>query len=169
MKKKKAKDDVAAEIQTSITITKKAESVDDKAKVKAAEETIEEVAEEATPERSGNQVYRGIRPNVYGAGPQVKAVDYDEIYSHLGQFRAQGMYDNVSGGGNSTDQAHERSLVSEETIHDAVQWEKYFLPGDRMGDFGLVPMVKMNSKDWESFRLWSKVDYVMYGLMMQTS
>jgi hypothetical protein len=138
-------------------------------------ETIDEEVEVVEPEEDDNEksnaaVYLGIRPNIYGSGPAKSNVDYDEIYSHLGQTRAKGMYDDVSGGGgDSIDRVPERSLVDSEVIHDAIQWEKYFLSGDRMGDFGAVPMAGINSKDWERFRLWAKVEYVMYNLMRQTS
>lgn len=52
-------------------------------------------------------------------------------------------------------------IVSSEVVEKAAKHLKYFVPGEIMGDVGLVTPVGMNinSKDWEKYRLMSQISF----------
>ena len=99
----------------------------------------------------------------YGGSPNAKNVDYDKLFSHLGSFRAKGMYEDFGGGNadvrvNNTSEGT-REMVSMETVDKAARFFKYAFTGEIPGDMGLVPPVGIgvNSKDWEKYRVMSQM------------
>lgn len=95
----------------------------------------------------------------YGMSPKVKYVNYDKIFSYLGNFRSNGMYENFDNGNlemvakNVTESS--REMVSKETMEKAAKHFKYFMVGDNLSVVGFVPPFGsgINSKDWEKYRL----------------
>lgn len=103
----------------------------------------------------------GTVSKVYGAAPAVKYVNYDKLFSHLGIFKAKGMYENLGTRETDIKQTTEssREMVSTETIEKAAKHFKYFVTGEIINDLGYVPPVGIgiSSKDWEKYRLMSKM------------
>jgi len=103
----------------------------------------------------------GTVSKVYGTTPVVKYTDYGKLFSHLGTFRAKGMYEDLEEREMKTKQmiASTREMVSTETMEKAAKHFKYFLVGELMTDVGYVPPVGIgiNSKDWEKYRLMTKM------------
>ncbi len=99
----------------------------------------------------------------YGMSPKVKYVNYDKIFSHLGNFRSKGMYENFDNGDleiaakNVTESS--REMISKETMEKAAKHFKYFVMGDNLSDVGFIPPFGsgINSKDWEKYRLMTKM------------
>lgn len=101
----------------------------------------------------------GTVSKVYGAAPVAKYINYDKLFSHLGTFKAKGMYENIEENAIESKKLAEstREMVSTETMEKAAKHFKYFVRGEVMGDIGYVPPVGMgiNSKEWEKYRLMS--------------
>lgn len=92
-------------------------------------------------------------------------VDYGKLFSHLGKFKAQGAYEDkndwVSIVNDSLSEG-KRQLVDSETIGKALMHVTYATPSRNIDSSSLVPIGNMNSDEWEKFKLWMKVDPVMY-------
>lgn len=99
----------------------------------------------------------GTVSKVYGAAPVVKYVNYDKLFSHLGLFKAKGMYEDIESSANTGQGESTREMVSTETADKAAKHFKYFVRGDVMGDVGYVPPTgaNINSKEWEKYRMMS--------------
>ena len=114
----------------------------------------------------------GTVSNVYGAEPVVKYTDYGKLFSHLGAFRAKGMYESMEEMEVKTKQmiASTREMVSTETIEKAAKHFKYFVRGEVMGDIGYVPPVGagINSKEWEKYRLMSMMSVYKPLIMLKS-
>lgn len=108
-----------------------------------------------------------------GAGEAPKPADYGELFSYLGKFRSQSAYEN----GNCSDfpanngpaGKEEFSLISRETMETGARYAKYLAPAQDISSASLVPIAGMSSAEWEQFRLWIKIEPVMYRLKMTTS
>lgn len=110
----------------------------------------------------------------YGASPHTSCVDYSKLFSYLGEFRAQsGFEDFVS---DSPAEKINRIMMQDnsfyfldrEIMDTGVRSIKYFTHGAVTGELSAVPMGGINSADWEKFKLWKIVDYVMFNLKMST-
>jgi len=109
----------------------------------------------------------------YGASPHASYVDYGKLFSYLGKFRAQGAFENFASDNPTerinkiVEQGNKFYLIDNEVRDDAVRSIKYFTHGAVMGEQAL-PTGKINSADWEKFKIWKLVSYVEFNLKMQT-
>ena len=129
------------------------------------------IIEEDEPQITGGY---GTVSGIYGSSPPSSYVDYGKLFSYLGKFRSKGGFENFSGD-NPTErintimeQGNKFYLVDREVIDSGVRSIKYFTSGVLLGELSAVPMGGINSGDWEKFKLWKLVDYVMFNLKMQT-
>ena len=129
------------------------------------------ILEDSGPTENGG--YGTIQKN-YGISPNSSYVDYEKLFSYLGKFRAKSPYENSDSTANSGNSREDSafSLIGLETIEKGSRYVKYLFP--KGADFhatltSLVPVAGMNSAEWEQFKLWVKIDPVMYALKTTTS
>jgi hypothetical protein len=96
-------------------------------------------------------------------------VDYDEIFSHLGQMETQNAYENMKRSdmaaelSNSENRHHN---LSDDDSSRIVQHQKYHTPGFLMsGNTGLVPPPGMSADKWENYKLMVRLDSVKEMLL----
>ncbi len=123
---------------------------------KSKEDNLEETTEEESGDKKEiivNGGYGTISKH-YGTSQVTKYVNYEKIWSNIGTFKTQGMYDNLAGSFSQSENKSTGVLVDNKVIEKAERHFKYFVPGDIIGDVGLVPPVgvNINSKDWEKYR-----------------
>ena len=127
------------------------------------------VIKEEKPESTGY----GTASKSYGTAPQTSYADYGKMFSYLGKFRARNAYENFeapSGQANSFLEQSSRSLVDFETMNNGARHVRYFIPaGTDFNTLSLVPVAGMSSGEWEQFKLWTKLDPVMYRFKTSTS
>ncbi|MBS3100618.1 hypothetical protein J4204_00620 [Candidatus Woesearchaeota archaeon] len=109
----------------------------------------------------------------YGASPHSSYVDYGKIFSYLGKFRAQSAFENFDGShverlNRIMEQGNKSYLIDKETMDSGVKNIKYFINGPLAAGPGSVPLGGMSSAEWEKFKMWMIVDYVMFSLKMST-
>ena len=115
----------------------------------------------------------GTIQKAYGTAPHTSYVDYGKLFSYLGKFRAKSPYESfASAQEQNPAEAKTFTLVDNETMEKGARYVKYFFP--KAADFhstltSLVPVAGMNSSEWEQFKLWMKLDPVMYSLKTSTS
>ena len=114
----------------------------------------------------------GTVSKVYGASPIAKYTNYDKLFSHLGTFKARGMYEDIGEREVQTKQMIEstREMVSTETMDKAAKHFKYFVVGEQLSVVaGYVPPVGMgiNSKEWEKYRLMTMMSIYQPLLKLQ--
>ncbi len=115
----------------------------------------------------------GTVQKAYGTAPHASYVDYEKLFSYLGKFRAKQPYESfASAQEQNPAEAKAFALVDNETMDKGARYVKYFFP--KAADFhstltSLVPVAGMNSAEWEQFKLWMKLDPVMYSLKTSTS
>lgn len=116
----------------------------------------------------------GTASRLYGTSSREAYVDYGKLFSYIGKFKSQSPYENYSGESPTEkinkimEQDSKFYLVDREVIDDGVRSIKYFTFGLMLREPGPVPMGGINSADWEKFKLWKLVDYVMFNLKMST-
>ena len=151
--------------------TAEQKSDDDSLDWKLDDESEEELEEEFVDNSYGR---RGTtNSSIYSGSPSSPYTDYDEIWGFLGEFRTKGIYKFSE---SEEKRLRETPLVIPSTegilcdfeiIEDCVKHQKYFTAGDNMnGTYGMLPFGKVNSKDWEKFKMWAMVEYVLYKLYM---
>lgn len=127
------------------------------------------VVKEEKPEATGY----GTISKSYGTAPQSSYVDYGKLFSYLGRFRSRNAYENFEAPleqSNSFLEQSSRSLVDFETINKGARHVRYFVPaGTDFNTLSLVPVAGMSSGEWEQFKLWTKLDPVMYRFKTSTS
>lgn len=115
----------------------------------------------------------GTIQKAYGTAPHTSYVDYGKLFSYLGKFRAKSPYESFANGQEQNPaEAKAFTLVDTEAMDKGARYVKYFFP--KAADFhstltSLVPVAGMNSAEWEQFKLWMKLDPVMYRLKTSTS
>ncbi|MBI4452814.1 hypothetical protein HY637_05260 [Candidatus Woesearchaeota archaeon] len=116
----------------------------------------------------------GSVSRIYGISPAKSYVDYEKLFSYLGQFRAKGSYysDQHTKALSSVIESKSFELVSREALDKGARYVKYFFP--KAADFhlnltSLVPVAGMNSADWEQFKLMMILDPVMYALKSKSA
>lgn len=143
---------------TQTLINKAIEKVKETKKEKNEENKIIYSVKEETQANNGGY---GTVSGVYGAAPVAKYANYSKLFSHLGIFKAKGMYEHLGTRESDIKQITEstKEMVSTETMEKAAKHFKYFVRGDVMGDVGYIPPVGIgvNSKDWEKYRLMSQM------------
>ena len=135
-----------------------------------AEEKPCMVIKEDKPDIAGGY---GTIPKTYGTSPQKSYADYGKLFSYLGKFRARNAYENFeapAGHANNFLEQSSRSLVDAETMSKGARYARYFAgAGVEVNFSSLVPIASMSSGEWEQFKLWMKLDPVMYRLKTSTS
>lgn len=127
--------------------------------------------EDLKEDKSMNFGGYGASSKGYGSTPGASYADYNKLFSYLGKFRAKSAYegmDNAEKTGMMPDSG-KFSLVDSETMDKGVRHVRYFTPGNELNILSLVPIAGMNSGEWEQFKLWMKLDPVMYRLKTSTS
>src|SRR3989344_1299008 len=114
----------------------------------------------------------GTISRAYGGMIKTPYVDYGKLFSYLGDFRSKNAFEDIEGSPTQlANKVMERGnrfyFIDREVIDSGVRNLKYFIPGEIMGDIHAVP-VGINSTDWEKFKLWQKIDPVMFNLKMNT-
>ena len=112
----------------------------------------------------------------YG-GIQASYVDYEKIFSHVGKFKARGMYESFANSDGQISAEKEFSLASVETMDKAAVCIKYLRPSGR--EFGIagsgidvvgnVPIAGMDGAEWAEFKMWFLLDKVAYYLKRKTA
>lgn len=116
----------------------------------------------------------GTTSRGYGATPHTSYVDYAKLFSYLGKYRAQSGFENFVSDSPTErinkimEQGNKFYLVDREVIDTGIRAMKYFTHGTITGDLSAVPMGGISSGDWEKFKLWKLVDYVMFKFKMDT-
>src|SRR3989338_1506425 len=111
---------------------------------------------------------------IYGVAPHAPYIDYGKLFSYLGRFRAQGSFENFAGDNPAErinkimEQGNKFYLIDNEVRDDGVRSIKYFTHGVLTGAPSAVPIGGISSGDWEKFKIWMIVDYVMFNLKMST-
>ncbi len=113
----------------------------------------------------------GSASKSYETAPHASYVDYGKIFGYLGKFRANSPYENFEGrnGGNGTISSGKSALIDSDAIEKGSRYVKYFARGSQIDATSLVPVAGMSSSEWEQFKLWMKLDPVMYRLKTSTS
>ena len=159
-KKNPKKDSFLISSITRLTINSSIEKLSNKGK-KSKQERIDKeykiIKDESDVIVNGGY---GTVSGHYGMAPQAKYVNYNSIFSHLGNFKSRSMYEDLNeqfegiakNGAEST-----REMVSSETIEKIAKHFKYFIRGEILGDIGFVPPAGLgvDSKEWEKYRLMS--------------
>ena len=111
----------------------------------------------------------GAASRFYGAKAKSSYVDYEKLFSYLGNFKAKGSSysDAPAEALNSSIESKSFELVGREAMDKGARYAKYFFP--KVADFhsnltSLVPVAGMSSAEWEQFKLMMLLDPVMYSL-----
>ena len=108
----------------------------------------------------------------YGSKPHASYVDYGKIFSYLGSFRAKQPYENMADHVGTLNKATENgsfTLVDSETMEKGKFYVRYVNSKIPIDKSSLVPIVGMNSGEWEQFKMWMRLDTAMYLLKISTS
>ena len=132
---------------------------------------ITEISDKETKIPSGG--YGTIQKN-YGTMPQSSYADYGKLFSYLGKFRSQSPYEFMSDNHleflNKSGESGSFTLIDRETMETGARYVRYLKsPVADLTSISLVPIGGMGSGDWEQFKLWMKLDPVMYRLKTSTS
>tara|TARA_Y100000310_G_scaffold166653_2_gene166348 strand:+ start:6152 stop:6700 length:549 start_codon:yes stop_codon:yes gene_type:complete len=127
-----------------------------------------EVKEEEEEEEKGGY---GVAKNaLYAPKADHNYADYDQMFRHVGTFKAKGMYEDVA----SPTQKENKMIrdganfvfLDSEIIEKGIKDMKHRNAGFVTGGFGLAPY-GVSSSEWEKFKLWTIIDPVMYNLMLK--
>ena len=139
---------------------------------KAEKEVISDEVKVIEEKEDSHGGYGTSRRSSYAAGAVSSYTDYGKLFSYLGAFRANTGQDIESAAqimNRVLDEGNKFFFLDTETIDMGVKHIKYFNMGLKLsGDMSAVPLGNVNSKDWEMFKLWSKIDPVMYKLKMDS-
>lgn len=108
----------------------------------------------------------------YGISPTSSYIDYEKLFSYLGKLRVKSAYESFDNGlaNNNLRENDSFLLIGLETIEKGTRHVRYFMgAGQELNVNSLVPISGMNSVEWEQFKLWMKLDPVMYRLKTSTS
>lgn len=114
----------------------------------------------------------GTTSKTYGVTLQNSYLDYAKLFSYLGKFKTKSPYENLNDSQDVLAKATEDQgflLIEKETIERGARYVKYFMPkATELNTLSLVPLAGMSSSEWEQFKLWMKLDPVMYRLKTST-
>ena len=106
----------------------------------------------------------------YGSAPHNSYIDYEKLFSYLGKFKSKNPYENISDLGESGKaESGSFALVDRETMEKGKTYIRYFNSKIPIDKSSLVPMAGMDSAEWEQFKMWMRLDPVMYLLKISTS
>ena len=108
----------------------------------------------------------------YGTAPHTSYVDYGKLFSYLGKFKAQSPYENMAehlGAFNKSTEGGSFTLADREIMDKGARHIRYFATGQDINVTSLAPIAVMSSAEWEQFKLWMKLDPVMYRLKTSIS
>ncbi len=147
-------------------------------------ETARKEAKEKSPAQTG-KIYSiikdnkeehiggyGTAPKNYGSFIHTPYVDYGKLFGYLGSFKARSAYESSgvndvlkTGSGDSG-----FGLIDSSTIEKGARFVRYMKhPTIDLNMSSLVPIMGMDSQEWEKFKLWKQLDPVMYLLKTTTS
>lgn len=165
---KKAAFDIPSILSSILRNSNKEEIEKNKAKSDTKTEQEAKPIEENEESPGG---YGTSRRGSYGVALSSGYANYEKLYSHMGSFKAKGAYDDLSPAqmaNKALDESGKFFFLDREVIDTGMRQLKYNMAHKISGDISAVPMGGINSKDWEMFKLWSKIDPVMYQLKMNT-
>ena len=156
--------------------------------IKNSIENARKEAKEKSPAQIG-KIYSIIKDNKdeniggYGTasrnygGIQASYVDYEKIFSHVGKFRAHGMYQSFANSDGQNNAEKGFTMASVETMDKAAAHIKYFRPSGRefgvgaggIDSMSMVPMGGMDVAEWQEFKMWFLLDKVAYYLKRKTA
>jgi len=95
-------------------------------------------------------------------------LDYGRLFSYLGKFKA---FSNYFSAENtiSPENSSQRQTSELDTIEKGARHVKYMANNHEINTISAVPIAGMDSAEWEKFKLWMKLDPVMYRLKTSTS
>ncbi|NQV08464.1 hypothetical protein HQ529_01280 [Candidatus Woesearchaeota archaeon] len=136
-------------------------------KIKIGDMYILEVEEKFQPVY--DKFINGVDPN-----PSVilneKSVDYNELFSYLGNRITTNMYESAeSGGGGAVLRSGDQEVIPVElkTIEAGIKKVKYLTPGNVTMD-SPIPFEGMTSDEYEKFRMWKVLNPGMAKFYMDT-
>ena len=114
----------------------------------------------------------GTAPKNYGSLIRPPYVDYGKLFGYLGSFKARSAYESSgvndalkTGSGDSG-----FGLIDGSTVEKGARFVRYMKhPTIDLNMSSLVPIMGMDSQEWEKFKLWKQLDPVMYLLKTTTS
>ena len=114
----------------------------------------------------------GTLSRSYGGSVKSSYADYGKLFSYLGSFKSKNAFEGLEGSPTQLantviERGNQFYFVDREVIDSGVRTMKYLTSGASNGELAVVP-VGMNSSDWEKFKLWQKIDPVMFNLKMNT-
>lgn len=115
---------------------------------------------------SGIGGYGAVRP--YSSGTFASYLDYSKLFSYLGKFRAFSSYFSAENA-ISPENSSQRQAAELDAIEKGVRHIKYLAHNHEINTISAVPIAGMDSSEWEKFKLWMKLDPVMYRLKTSTS
>ena len=122
------------------------------------------IKEDILPESGGY----GTISKGYSISVSSSYTDYNKLFSYIGNFRAassNSQFDSESRGQLNDS----RELVSSDSVERGARHVRYFAQGNNIDTNSLVPIAGMNSSEWEQFKLWMKLDPVMYRFKISTA
>lgn len=167
------------EVPTSSIINILIKTAVEKAKREKKEKAVEEESSYKLLKDDKEPIFNGGYGTVskgYGTVSHSSYIDYGKIFNYLGKFKSQGMYENMAehvGALNKSTESGSFTLIEKETMEKGARYVRYMIPQTvdfiNLASTSLVPMAGMSSSEWEQFKLWMKLDPVMYRLKTSTS
>lgn len=113
----------------------------------------------------------GVVSKNYGALPVNSYADYNKLFSYLKDFKANSsIYSQNDVINQETSNQKDNFFFGDmQSMEKAVRHFKYFSPSSNIDSISMVPISGMSSGEWEDFKLWMKIDPVMYRLKTSTS
>ena len=98
-------------------------------------------------------------------------INYGKLFGYLGSFNARNTYDPESPLEflNKSQDATSLTLVDVQTMEKGKNHVRYFNSKGIIDKTSLVPIAGMNSAEWEQFKLFMRLDTVMYLLKISTA
>lgn len=111
----------------------------------------------------------------YGTSPQKSYVDYEKIFSYLGKFRSQSMYENMDNPFEflgKSGMASSFVLADRESMDKIARYDKYVRNPNMAIQtlaLSLVPIAGLSSAEWEEVKKLMVFDPITYNLKSRTS
>ena len=141
------------EIIHALTIRQTIKQVIEKSKKKKTLEKIAEKTQKIKLKKRKHVSYNNGSYHPVSAG----YVDYDKLFSYLGNMSSGNMYDGFEYNAQEQKQSNLPHFDFKEICETHSKHIKYFMSGDMSGGAGILPPngSNINSKDWEKYRVLS--------------